>query len=35
VYSVNGSLFDLYLLLLFGIVGYVLRKMKFPLAPPF
>ncbi len=33
VYSVNGSLFDLYLLLLFGILGYVLRKMKFPLAP--
>lgn len=33
VYSVNNSLFDLYLLLLFGILGYILRKMDFPMAP--
>jgi putative tricarboxylic transport membrane protein len=33
VYSVNGSLFDIYLLLFFGILGYFLRKLDFPVAP--
>jgi putative tricarboxylic transport membrane protein len=33
VYSVNNSLFDIYLLLFFGIMGYGLRKMDFPMAP--
>ncbi len=33
VFSINGSLFDLYMLLLFGVLGYALRKMKFPVAP--
>jgi putative tricarboxylic transport membrane protein len=32
-YSVNNSMHDVYLLLLFGIVGYVLRKFDFQLAP--
>jgi putative tricarboxylic transport membrane protein len=33
VYSVNNSLFDIYLLLFFGVMGYGLRKMDFPMAP--
>ncbi len=32
-YSMNNSMLDVYLLLLFGIVGYVLRKFDFTLAP--
>ena len=32
-YSVNNSMHDVYLLLLFGIVGYLLRKFDFQLAP--
>ncbi|MEL7567849.1 MAG: tripartite tricarboxylate transporter permease [Dehalobacterium sp.] len=33
VYSINNSMFDLWLLLVFGVMGYLLRKGKFPLAP--
>ena len=33
VYAVNGSAFDLVLMTLFGIVGYFMRKLDFPLAP--
>ncbi len=33
VYSYNQSVFDLGLLLLFGIVGYVMRRFDFPVAP--
>lgn len=33
VYAVNGSGFDLVLMTLFGVVGYVMRKLAFPLAP--
>lgn len=33
VYSINNSIFDLWVLLLFGILGYFLRKGNFPLAP--
>ena len=33
VYSVNYSVFDLWLMLGFGLVGYVLNKMDYPLAP--
>ncbi len=33
VYAVNGSAFDLVLMTLFGIVGYLMRKLGFPLAP--
>ncbi len=32
-YSVNNSVFDVALMLLFGILGYFLRKLDFPLAP--
>jgi putative tricarboxylic transport membrane protein len=33
VYAVNGSAFDLLLMTLFGIVGYLMRVFGFPLAP--
>ena len=33
VYAVNGSAFDLVLMTLFGVVGYLMRKMDFPIAP--
>ena len=33
VYSVSGSLFDLGLLLGFGLLGYVMRKLDYPSAP--
>ena len=33
VYAVNGSAFDLVLMTLFGVVGYLMRKLDFPLAP--
>jgi len=32
-YSVRNSEFDLYVLVLFGIIGYVMRKLDFDLAP--
>lgn len=32
-YSLNNSLFDVYLALGFGVIGYILRKARFPLAP--
>jgi putative tricarboxylic transport membrane protein len=33
VYSVSGSMFDLLLLCLFGLLGYFMRKLDFPAAP--
>src|SRR3546814_17028794 len=33
VYSINHSPFDLLLMTAFGVAGYVLRKMDFPLVP--
>jgi putative tricarboxylic transport membrane protein len=33
IYSVNGSPFELYLTALFGVVGFILMKLGFPLAP--
>jgi len=33
IYSVNGSAFELYLTAMFGIVGFILMKLGFPLAP--
>jgi putative tricarboxylic transport membrane protein len=33
VYAVNGSSFDLVLMTGFGVVGYLMRKLDFPLAP--
>jgi putative tricarboxylic transport membrane protein len=32
-YSLQNSLFDLWVMLVFGVVGYVLRRANFPLAP--
>jgi putative tricarboxylic transport membrane protein len=32
-YSVNSSTFDLQLLTLFGVLGYLFKKLDFPLAP--
>lgn len=32
-YAVNNRLFDVWLMLLFGIVGYVFKKLQIPLAP--
>ncbi len=33
VYSVNGSTFDIFIMVLIGISGYILRRCGFPLAP--
>src|SRR5499427_2856131 len=33
VYSASGSLFDLGLLLVFGLLGYAMRKLDYPAAP--
>lgn len=33
VYSVNNSAFNVYLMLIFGVAGFVLRRGGFPLAP--
>jgi putative tricarboxylic transport membrane protein len=32
-YAINGSLIDLYLILFFGIVGYIFDKVDIPVAP--
>src|SRR6266511_3564686 len=32
-YSLNNSMFDVFITIAFGFVGYWLRKMKYPLAP--
>ena len=33
VYSASGSLFDVWLLAGFGLLGYVMRKLDYPAAP--
>jgi putative tricarboxylic transport membrane protein len=33
VYAINGNIFELYLALGFGVIGYVFRKLDIPLAP--
>jgi putative tricarboxylic transport membrane protein len=33
VYTVNNSVFDIYLMVIFGFVGYLMRKFGFELAP--
>ncbi|QFT62027.1 tripartite tricarboxylate transporter permease [Roseivivax sp. THAF30] len=33
VYSINGRMFDVYLTLGFGVIGYFMEKLKFPLPP--
>jgi len=32
-YAINGSMLDLYLILLFGVVGYIFDKIDIPVAP--
>jgi putative tricarboxylic transport membrane protein len=32
-YTVNNSMFDVVMMLVFGLVGYVFKKLKYPLAP--
>jgi putative tricarboxylic transport membrane protein len=32
-YSINNSMLDVFYTLIFGVIGYWLRKMKYPLAP--
>lgn len=32
-FAVNGSVFDVFLVVAFGLLGYVLRRARFPLAP--
>jgi len=32
-YSVRNSLFDVWIALLFGILGYVMKKLEYPVAP--
>ncbi len=33
VYSLQNSIFDLWVMLAFGVIGYILRKSNYPLAP--
>lgn len=33
VYALRSNLFDLYILLFFGLVGYVLRSLEYPMPP--
>ena len=33
VYSVNFSTFELWIMLVSGVIGYVMRKLEFPIAP--
>jgi TctA family transporter len=32
-FSVHGAMFDIWLMLVFGVVGYVFKKLDYPLAP--
>ncbi len=32
-YSINNSTFDVVIMTIFGVIGYILRKLDFPLAP--
>ncbi|MFP5399632.1 MAG: tripartite tricarboxylate transporter permease [Gammaproteobacteria bacterium] len=32
-YTVNNSMFDVYAMLAFGVLGYLFKKLKYPLAP--
>ncbi len=32
VYALNGKLFDVWIMLMFGVIGYLLLKFKFPIA---
>ena len=32
-YTVHNAMFDIWLMLVFGVVGYVFKKLDYPLAP--
>lgn len=32
-YTINNSVFDIYVMLIFGVIGYLLRKLDYPVAP--
>ena len=32
-YTVHSSMFDVWMMLLFGVAGYLFKKLKYPLAP--
>jgi putative tricarboxylic transport membrane protein len=32
-YTVNNNMFDVWMMLVFGVVGYVFNKLRYPLAP--
>ncbi|MEO8560323.1 MAG: tripartite tricarboxylate transporter permease, partial [Rhodospirillales bacterium] len=32
-YAITSRVFDIYVMLFFGFLGYVLRELKFPMAP--
>jgi putative tricarboxylic transport membrane protein len=32
-YTVHGAMLDIWLMMLFGVVGYVFKKLDYPLAP--
>lgn len=32
-FTVNNSMFDVYMMMVFGMVGYLFKKLKYPLAP--
>jgi putative tricarboxylic transport membrane protein len=32
-YTVSTSIFDIYMMLVFGVIGYIFKKLKYPLAP--
>jgi putative tricarboxylic transport membrane protein len=32
-YTVHNSIFDVYMMVVFGVLGYLFKKLKYPLAP--
>jgi putative tricarboxylic transport membrane protein len=32
-YTVHNSMFDVWMMMLFGILGYIFKKLQYPLAP--
>jgi len=32
-YTVHNNMFDVWMMLVFGVVGYLFKKLKYPLAP--
>lgn len=32
-FTVSTSIFDIYMMLVFGVIGYIFKKLKYPLAP--